>query len=44
MDCKFLNYEYSQAMCWNAWMGSAAAATDGEMHDFHCMLDMGGEL
>lgn len=43
MDCKLLNYAYSQAMCWNAWRGSYAF-TDDEMHDFHCMLDMGGEL
>ena len=43
MNCKYLSYEYSQAMCWNAWMGQAAL-TDAEVHHFHCMLDMGGEL
>lgn len=43
MDCKYLNYGYSQAMCWNAWM-VVAAFTDSEVRDFHCMLDMGGEL
>lgn len=43
MDYKLLSNGYCQAMCWNAWRGEGAF-TDEEMHDFHCMLDMGGEL
>lgn len=44
MDSNLLNWEYSQATCWMTWMGCWVSFTDDEVRDFHCMMDMGGEL
>ena len=44
MDGKLLNWEYIKATSWHTWMGYASFEDDDEFRDFHCMMDMGGEL
>ena len=43
MNAEAFSWEYCVATCWNAHMGSVCG-TDAEVWDFHCMMDMGGEL